>query len=321
MNQQHTFRFVVQQQIPNTHTYRVISPTRDNFAAVNIVSRDDVWQAIGADVLQEKVEAQRAAANEKARQEAEQQQSQAAQKQREADAALAAVNDLKNQEQTKQANQRTDPYAGKRIIKKDDGTVMVVPDPSTLAPNDPRRNPKYYDSDYTGVRLQNPQDEMVLQQARSTSPVNRNNPGNVRDINTGRIATFSTPDEGAAATITTVDRYISGDNITFQKYLKDNNKTLATATYQDMVNVYAPASENDPISYARVVSSRLGISPQTPLTSLSSKKYDLVREMSRVEGPQSYQAWEASTYGQNNRTYWESQGYTITSDGALVKKK
>ena len=66
-----TFRFVIQQNIPNTLTYKVISPTRNNFEAVNIVSRDDIWDAVGADILQEKVEAQKREAEEKAKKEAE----------------------------------------------------------------------------------------------------------------------------------------------------------------------------------------------------------------------------------------------------------
>ena len=65
-----TFRFVIQQNIPNTLTYKVISPTRNNFEAVNIVSRDDIWGAVGADILQEKVEAQNREAEEKAKKKA-----------------------------------------------------------------------------------------------------------------------------------------------------------------------------------------------------------------------------------------------------------
>ena len=65
-----TFRFVIQQNIPNTLTYKVISPTRNNFEAVNIVSRDDIWDAVGADILQEKVEAQNREAEEKAKKKA-----------------------------------------------------------------------------------------------------------------------------------------------------------------------------------------------------------------------------------------------------------
>lgn len=49
-------RFVVQQDISETFTYRVISPTRNNYAAVNIMSREDMWGAITSDELARKKE-------------------------------------------------------------------------------------------------------------------------------------------------------------------------------------------------------------------------------------------------------------------------
>lgn len=45
-------RFVVQQAISGTYTYRVISPTRNNFSAVNVFSREDMWAPITADAIQ-----------------------------------------------------------------------------------------------------------------------------------------------------------------------------------------------------------------------------------------------------------------------------
>lgn len=37
---------VLEQKIPNTHTYRVISPTRQNFRAPQVFTRDDLWATI-----------------------------------------------------------------------------------------------------------------------------------------------------------------------------------------------------------------------------------------------------------------------------------
>jgi len=37
---------VLEQRIPNTHTYRVISPTRQNFRAPQVFTRDDLWATI-----------------------------------------------------------------------------------------------------------------------------------------------------------------------------------------------------------------------------------------------------------------------------------
>jgi hypothetical protein len=65
-----TLRFVVQQHIEGTHTYRVISPTRSNFSAVNIFTRDDLWAPITAKAMQENVEKIEAGKNEQARQKA-----------------------------------------------------------------------------------------------------------------------------------------------------------------------------------------------------------------------------------------------------------
>lgn len=39
---------VLQQGVPNTMTYRVISPTRNNFAAKSIISREDLWSHVGS---------------------------------------------------------------------------------------------------------------------------------------------------------------------------------------------------------------------------------------------------------------------------------
>lgn len=164
-----TFRFVVQQQIPNTHTYRVISPSRNNFAAVNIVNRDDVWKAVGADVLQEKVETQNRAAAQKAKQEAQAKADKQAELDKQAADRAQAAEDLKNQEATKQQEQRTDPFAGKRVTVDENGNV-----PAELAPNDPRRFPN------SGVRLVNPGDEMTLEVAKYTD-VNTNLPKGSKD--------------------------------------------------------------------------------------------------------------------------------------------
>jgi len=45
---------VIKQTIPNTYTYRVISPTRTNFTSFNTVTRDDLWLAAAPPVEREK---------------------------------------------------------------------------------------------------------------------------------------------------------------------------------------------------------------------------------------------------------------------------
>ena len=159
-----TFRFVIQQNIPNTLTYKVISPTRNNFEAVNIVSRDDIWGAVGADILQEKVEAQNREAEEKAKKEAERAAARTAEEKRvkeaeEEEARRAAEEKQKLIDQQKEAERQAKEAEQQAQQAKEAGDYLETKfsDPNANVPGGYGGNPvKFLESNnYQKVNISN----------------------------------------------------------------------------------------------------------------------------------------------------------------------
>lgn len=92
-----------------------------------------------------------------------------------------------------------------------------------------------------------------------------NNPGNLRYVGqagatqgVGGFAAFPTYDDGLAALQNQIQIY-AGEGLTIQQ----------------MMNIYAPASDgNNPSSYANTIASALGVPVDTPLQSLTASQSD-----------------------------------------------
>ena len=103
-----------------------------------------------------------------------------------------------------------------------------------------------------------------------TSPTNPDN----------QFRIFRTPQEGFDALVNDMRIKARGES----------DVVPATATLQEMINVYAPAEDNnDPTSYANTVATDLGITTSTPINTLTNKQLmDLAKAIVRVESPNSY---------------------------------
>ena len=115
---------------------------------------------------------------------------------------------------------------------------------------------------------------------KGDAPWRNNNPGNLRASNwtqsqpgfvgvSNGFAVFSTVDAGFAA----------------QASLLFNNKNYTGLTLAQAITKYAPPNENNTAAYIKTVSSAMGISPDTPMSSLSpAQQQAMVKSMVGVEG-------------------------------------
>jgi diguanylate cyclase (GGDEF)-like protein len=102
----------------------------------------------------------------------------------------------------------------------------------------------------------------------------QNNPGNIRDT-PNSFKTFATPQEGFQALMDDVKAKQSGNN----KHGLGPHSSL-----QDFFEVYAPRIDNnDPTAYAQAVASRLGVTPDTEIGGLDTKRF--AQEIARHESP------------------------------------
>lgn len=127
--------------------------------------------------------------------------------------------------------------------------------------------------------------------ANSNAPLNQrnNNPGNLKDPQTGAFRTFATPEDGMAANLADLQYKISGDSPAMKaKFGNDYTPTLS-----NLISTWAPASDNnDPKKYADFVSQRTGIPVNQPLK-LSDASV-ILPAISQFEGGQ-YQAPQPTT--------------------------
>ena len=88
-----------------------------------------------------------------------------------------------------------------------------------------------------------------------------NNAGNLKNPD-GSFQSFDTPEAGYQAMQSDITAKVSGNSPAMQRvYGKDYQPTLS-----NILNVYAPPSENDTENYINFVSKRAGIDPNTPLS-------------------------------------------------------
>lgn len=114
-----------------------------------------------------------------------------------------------------------------------------------------------------------------------------NNPGNLRDPQTGQWQKFSTPQEGFQALMNDIQLKQTGKSRTGL----NGNSTLAQFT-----SVYAPASDgNDPIGYANTIAKQLGISTNTPIGQIPTAQL-----AAAVAQHEDGRYWAALTSGQSN---------------------
>lgn len=122
------------------------------------------------------------------------------------------------------------------------------------------------------------------------APLNQrnNNPGNLKDPNTGAFRNFSSPEEGAAANLADLQYKISGDSPAMKAKFGDKY----TPTLSNLIATWAPASDNnDPAAYAKFVSQKTGIPVNQPLKVEDAKT--ILPAIAQFEGGQNYNAQSA----------------------------
>ena len=97
---------------------------------------------------------------------------------------------------------------------------------------------------------------------KNTLAVKNNNPGNLRPSSGKGFKKFSSPEEGFNALIKQIDLYKTGES----------SHTEGNETLQELINIYAPSNENDPINYANIVAERLNITSDTLIKDINTKK-------------------------------------------------
>lgn len=108
--------------------------------------------------------------------------------------------------------------------------------------------------------------------------VRSNNPGNMRDVKTGVFRQFATPEEGLAAMSSDLTAKVTGNSgVMKSKYGEGYKPTL-----QNVIETWAPPSENDTQKYVNFVAEQSGISPTQTLSPLDIQK--IMPAMVKMEG-------------------------------------
>lgn len=103
-----------------------------------------------------------------------------------------------------------------------------------------------------------------------------NNPGNLKDPNTGAFRTFNTPEEGYQALEKDLLAKMTGATST---------GLTANSSLLDFAKVYAPSSDNNnPTTYANNLAKQLGVTPTTKIGTLKSKVSDFAKAIAQNEG-------------------------------------
>jgi hypothetical protein len=132
----------------------------------------------------------------------------------------------------------------------------------------------------------------------STTPVSglttpaavNNNPGNLRDPNTGAWQTFATPQEGFQALVNDLQGKQTGNTRTGLN---------ANSTLLQFTSTYAPAGDgsNNPAAYAKDLAQKLGVSIDTPIGQIPTQQ--LAAAVASHEDPN---YWNAINQAQNSTT-------------------
>lgn len=100
--------------------------------------------------------------------------------------------------------------------------------------------------------------------------VRNNNPGNLRPTSGKGYRKFNSPQEGYKAMVADVSRKVNGKSRPM--LAKFGMGYQYKNTLADLISVYAPSSENDPLAYANSVSKYLGVSKNTKIKDLDPEK-------------------------------------------------
>ena len=107
-------------------------------------------------------------------------------------------------------------------------------------------------------------------------PQRNNNPGNIRDPNTGEFKSFGSRQEGWRALRDDLTAKITG---------KTKTGLTPNSTLYEFAKVYAPESDkNDPKGYAEFVANELKVTPNTPIGRLGDKVDQFARVVATKEG-------------------------------------
>lgn len=101
-----------------------------------------------------------------------------------------------------------------------------------------------------------------------------NNPLNIKGPN-GEFLKFVTPEQGWQHALSDLQTKVTGGSA----------HVTPDAPLSRLIEVWAPADDNnDPATYARFVSERLGVPPDTPISQLSNRLPELAQVMAEMEG-------------------------------------
>ncbi len=104
----------------------------------------------------------------------------------------------------------------------------------------------------------------------------KNNPGNLKDPNTGEFRTFSSAEEGWRELRTDLQNKIVG---------RTKSGLGPMSTIAQFAEAYAPKSDrNDPKTYASKLAAQLGVTPNTPIGRLGDKVDRFARAVADNEG-------------------------------------
>lgn len=109
-------------------------------------------------------------------------------------------------------------------------------------------------------------------------PTQNNNPGDLKNPTTGQFQAYDNPEDGFSALKADLQGKITG-----------NTKTGLTgnSTLQDFASVWAPDSDgNNSTQYAQKLASKLGVTTNTPIGSLSGRLDDFASAIADNEGYQ-----------------------------------
>lgn len=110
-----------------------------------------------------------------------------------------------------------------------------------------------------------------------------NNPGNLKDPNTGNFRTFQSPQEGFAALMNDLQAKKTGTTTT---------GVGPSSSLADFAKVYAPPSENDSAQYTANLANFMGVRPDAKLSTLDVGKW--ADAVARAEGYKSQQPSQPS---------------------------
>lgn len=119
-----------------------------------------------------------------------------------------------------------------------------------------------------------------------------NNPGNLKDFNTGQFKRFNNSQEGYSALLNDLQGKVSGKSAT---------GINGSSTLYDFSKTWAPASDkNNPAKYAADLANTLGVRPDTPIGDLQSRLGDFAQAIARNEGYTQAKSFAATSTHQPN---------------------